>query len=59
MKNVICTSFSTSGSGQGGEPMESVALNFSQVNFDQYLRDDANQTRPVRGGYDFTTAKKI
>ncbi len=59
MKNVICTSFSTSGQGTGGEPMESIALNFSQVTFNQYLRDDANAERAVRGGYDFTTAKKV
>ena len=59
MKNVICSSFSTTGTGQGGEPMENIALNFSQVTFNQYLRDDANAERAVRGGYDFTTAKKI
>ncbi|MGI4876227.1 MAG: Hcp family type VI secretion system effector [Janthinobacterium lividum] len=59
MKNVICTSFTTSGQSSGGEPMENIALNFSQVNFNQFLRDDTNAERAVRGGYDFTTAKKV
>ena len=59
MKNVICSSFSTSGTTSGGEPMENIALNFSQVTFNQFLRDDTNAERAVRGGYDFTTAKKI
>ncbi len=59
MKNVICTSFTTSGQAQGGEPMENIALNFSQVTFNQFLRDDANQERAVRGGYDFSKAAKI
>ncbi|UAJ12540.1 Hcp family type VI secretion system effector [Glacieibacterium megasporae] len=59
MKNVICTSFTTSGQSSGGEPMENIALNFSQVQFNQYLRDDTNAERAVRGGYDFTTAKKV
>ncbi|QYE32973.1 type VI secretion system tube protein Hcp (plasmid) [Polymorphobacter sp. PAMC 29334] len=59
MKNVICTSFTTSGQSSGGEPTENIALNFSQVTFNQFLRDDTNAERAVRGGYDFTTAKKI
>lgn len=59
MKNVICTSFTTSGQSSGGEPMENIALNFSQVQFNQYLRDDTNAERAVRGGYDFAAAKKV
>lgn len=59
MKNVICSSFSTSGTGQGGEPMESIALNFSQIEFNQFLRDEKNAERAVRGGYDFTKAAKV
>lgn len=58
MKNVICTSFSTSGTTSGGEPMESIALNFSAVTFNQFLRDETNAERAVRGGYDFPTAKR-
>lgn len=58
MSNVICSSFTTSGSGTGGEPMENVALNFSSVQFNQFLKDDKNQERAVRGGYDFTKASK-
>jgi len=53
MTNVICTSFTTSGQSSGGEPMENIALNFSAVNFNQFLRDEANAERAVRGGYDF------
>lgn len=59
MKNVICSSFSTSGTTGGGEPMESIALNFSQVEFNQFLRDETNAERAVRGGYDFTKAAKV
>ena len=58
MSNVICSSFNTSGSGSGGEPMENVALNFSSMQFNQYLKDASNQERAVRGGYDFTKANK-
>ncbi|MET0270040.1 MAG: type VI secretion system tube protein Hcp [Sphingomonas sp.] len=59
LKNVICSSFSTSGSGQGGEPTENITLNFSSVEFNQFLKDEANNERAVRGGYDFTKAAKV
>ena len=59
MKNVICSSFSTSGQTGSGEPMENITLNFSQVEFNQYLRDETNAERAVRGGYDFTKASKV
>ena len=59
LKNVICSSFSTSGSAGGGEPTENITLNFSQVEFNQFLKDQANNERAVRGGYDFTKAAKI
>lgn len=60
MENVICSQFNTSGSQQGGEPMESLALNFSSIKFNQFLRDEAGKPRPpVRGGYDFTKAGKL
>lgn len=53
MKNVICSSFSTAGHSDGGEPNESITLNFSSVEFNQFLKDEANNERAVRGGYDF------
>lgn len=59
MKNVICSSFSTAGSNGGGEPSENITLNFSQIEFNQFLRDEANNERAVRGGYDFTKAAKV
>ena len=59
MQNVICSSFSTAGQSSGGEPSENITLNFSQVQFNQFLRDEANNERAVRGGYDFTKAAKV
>jgi type VI protein secretion system component Hcp len=59
MTNVICSSFSTSGQSSGGEPNENITLNFSSVQFNQFLRDEANNERAVRGGYDFTKAAKV
>lgn len=59
LKNVICSSFSTAGSAGGGEPNENITLNFSQVEFNQFLKDEANNERAVRGGYDFTKAAKV
>lgn len=54
MKDVICTSFNTSGSGSGGEPMESLSLNFSQVEFNQFLKNtDGTDKAPLRGSYNF------
>ena len=56
MTNVICSSFTTSGSGHGGQPSESLSLNFSSVEFAQYLKNETGGTRDaVRGGYNFTT----
>jgi type VI protein secretion system component Hcp len=59
MKNVICSSFSTAGSTGAGEPMENISLNFSSVEFNQFLKDEALNERAVRGGYDFTKAAKV
>jgi len=59
MENVICSSFSTAGQASGGEPSENITLNFSSVQFNQFLRDQANNERAVRGGYDFTKAAKV
>ena len=59
MQNVICSSFSTAGQSTGGEPSENITLNFSQIQFNQFLRDEANNERAVRGGYDFTKAAKV
>ena len=58
MQNVICSSFTTSGAGTGGEPMENIALNFSSVQFNQFLKNASGQERAVRGGFDFTKAAK-
>ena len=56
LTNVICSSFTTSGSGHGGQPSESLSLNFSAVEFAQYLKSETGGTRDaVRGGYNFTT----
>ena len=57
MDNVICSSFSTSGQNGGGEPMENITLNFTKVQFNQFLRDATNAERAVRGGHDFLTQK--
>jgi type VI protein secretion system component Hcp len=59
MENVICSSFNTTGSQEGGEPMENISLNFSKIEFNQFLKDEAQNERVVRGGYDFTKAAKI
>ena len=57
MDNVICSSFSTSGQSGSGEPMENITLNFTKVQFNQFLRDATNAERAVRGGYDFQNVK--
>lgn len=58
MDNVICSSFQTTGSQAGGEPMESISLNFTKIGFNQFLKDAQNNERAVRGVYDFTLAAK-
>ena len=56
LTNVLCSSFQTSGSGHGGQPSESISLNFSKIDFAQYLKAADGSTRDaVRGAYDFTT----
>ena len=56
MENLICSSFNTAGTSAGGEPMESISLNFTKITFNQYLKDAAGNERVVRGTYDFTLA---
>ncbi len=58
MENVICSSFSTSVSAHGGEPMETISLNFTKIGFNQFLKDASLNERVVRGAYDFTKAAK-
>jgi type VI secretion system secreted protein Hcp len=59
MDNVICSSFNTAGTQSGGKPMENISLNFTKVEFNQFLKDAAGNERVVRGGFDFTKATKV
>ncbi len=55
LSDAICTNYNTSATAGGGQPMESIALNFSEINFAQTLRDKSLALMPTkRGGYDFT-----
>ena len=55
MSNVICSSFTTSGtSGDGSQPSENITLNFTKLDLNQFVMDASGQPRAMRGGVDFT-----
>ena len=55
MSNVICSSFTTSGtSADGSQPAENITLNFTKLELNQYVMDASGQPRAMRGGVDFT-----
>jgi type VI secretion system Hcp family effector len=55
MSNVICSSFTTSGTSSGGsQPSENITLNFTKLELNQYVLDASGQPRAMRGGVDFT-----
>lgn len=60
LANVICSSFTTSGTSAGGtQPSENITLNFTSVQLNQFLTDQAGNERAVRGGVDFTQNKQL
>ena len=60
LANVICSSFTTSGtSANGSQPMENITLNFTSVQLNQFLADAAGNERAVRGGVDFQQNKQL
>jgi type VI protein secretion system component Hcp len=60
LANVICSSFTTSGtSASGSQPNENITLNFTSVQINQFLTDAAGNERAVRGGVDFQQNKSL
>lgn len=60
LQNVICSSFTTSGtSASGSHPNENITLNFTSVQINQFLTDAAGNERAVRGGVDFQQNKSL
>ncbi len=61
MKDVICTSISTGGSGGEDQLTENVTLNFGSVNVDYQAqkKDGARDGGPIKYGWDIAANKKL
>ena len=59
MTNVILSSFTTSGSDGGDQPMEQMSLHFTKIDINQYQMDATGKVKtPTRAGYDFEKMTK-
>lgn len=58
--DLLVSSYQTGGTGDGGVPMESIALNYAKIEWEyREQKEDGSLAGPIKAGYDLKSNKKI